>query len=412
LLSHSSIFSGILSVITIIIILLISIYYTLELFERKDPKAFYFHNFLKDAGEYEFNTTSLFHFISIVRNFQDTSTIEPIDFTIYSIVGAQLYVTTYLNTAKYAGIETFDHWLYGYCNKDKNTKNLDHLITYDFFEKSACIKSFYNHKDRQYYDIGDPNFRWPSIAHGTYSNSNQIYGIYLQQCNNKTLKRILGEGYQCKDDQGMADYLSVLGSRVFHLYLLDNYVNILNYKSPYINYFQRIETPFSNIQYTINDINLSPAHIATHNGLVTDKVEVNISYIFDKDDVYIEEKGEFDIYISYMFFLKNMGDYYERNYKKIQDVISEIGGIYQAITVIAMCINSLYNNYVILSDTEQLLYSTIYNEKENQRKQSIEYKYTKNRSKIKSSDTKIQNIKDKKKVRKEEILKVEVQLKK
>jgi hypothetical protein len=126
-------------------------------------------------------------------------------------------------------------------------------------------------------------------------------------------------------------------------------------------------------------------------------VEVNISYIFSKEDVYIEEKGEFDIYTSYMFFLKNMGDYYERNYKKIQDVISEIGGIYQAITVIAMCINSLYNNYVILSDTEQLLQSTIFNEKENHRKQSFEYKQTKNKSKIKSSDKNIQNIKDKKK---------------
>ena len=79
LLSHSSIFSGILSVITIIIILLISIYYTLELFEKKDPKAFYFHNFLKDAGEYELNTTTLFHYISIIRNHKDGSNNEPID---------------------------------------------------------------------------------------------------------------------------------------------------------------------------------------------------------------------------------------------------------------------------------------------------------------------------------------------
>jgi hypothetical protein len=96
-----------------------------------------------------------------------------------------------------------------------------------------------------------------------------------------------------------------------------------------------------------------------------------------------------------MFFLKNMVDYYERNYKKIQDVVSEIGGIYQAITVIAMLINSLYNNYVILSDTKQLLHSTIFNEKENHNKQSIEYKQTKNKNKIKISDKNIQKIKDK-----------------
>jgi hypothetical protein len=92
-----------------------------------------------------------------------------------------------------------------------------------------------------------------------------------------------------------------------------------------------------------------------------------------------------------------MVDYNERNYKKIQDVISEIGGIYQAIIVIAICINSLYNNYVILSDTEQLLQSTIINEKENNRKKSIEYKHTKHKSKIKSIEANIKNIKDKKK---------------
>ena len=395
LLSHSSIFSGILSVITIIAIIFFSIYYSLELFERKDPKAFHFNNFLKDVGEYEINTTSIFHFISIIRNFKDTSTNEPFDFTIYNIVGAQLYVDNYLNIAKYAGIQIIDHWLYGPCNKNKNTKNLDHLITYDFFEQSACIKSFYNHTERKYYDIGDPNFRWPTIAHGTYSDSNLIYGIYLQNCNNNILKRILGEGHQCKGNEEIEEYLNLRGSTIFHLYLLNNYVNVLNYKSPYINYFHRIETPFSNVQYTSHDINLSPANVTTHNGLATDNVEVNISYIFDKDDVYIKDKGEFDIYISYMFFLKNMVDYYERNYKKIQDIISEIGGIYQAITVIAMLINSFYNNYVILSDTKQLLHSTIFNEKENHKKQSIEYKNINNKNKIKVSDKNVQKIKDK-----------------
>jgi hypothetical protein len=90
-----------------------------------------------------------------------------------------------------------------------------------------------------------------------------------------------------------------------------------------------------------------------------------------------------------------MVEYYERNYKKIQDLISEIGGVYQAITIIAICINNLYNNYVILSDTQQLLQSTIFNEKENHRQQSIECKHTKNKSKIKISDKNIPKIKDK-----------------
>ena len=39
------------------------------------------------------------------------------------------------------------------------------------------------------------------------------------------------------------------------------------------------------------------------------------------------------------FFLSNNQKYYERSYKRIQDIISNIGGINQAITIIAIIIN-------------------------------------------------------------------------
>ena len=54
---------------------------------------------------------------------------------------------------------------------------------------------------------------------------------------------------------------------------------------------------------------------------------------------------------------------YGRTYKRIQDVVSNIGGINQAITLIGIYLNSFYNNFIVLSDTELLLNSSIYNEK-------------------------------------------------
>ena len=33
-----------------------------------------------------------------------------------------------------------------------------------------------------FYEIGDPKFSWPKIAHGTFNEKNTIYGIYLQKC--------------------------------------------------------------------------------------------------------------------------------------------------------------------------------------------------------------------------------------
>ena len=45
----------------------------------------------------------------------------------------------------------------------------------------------------------------------------------------------------------------------------------------------------------------------------------------------------------FCFYLKNTQDYFERTYKRIQDVISKIGGINQAITIIAAFLNNLYH---------------------------------------------------------------------
>ena len=55
--------------------------------------------------------------------------------------------------------------------------------------------------------------------------------------------------------------------------------------------------------------------------------------------------------------------YYERTYKKIQDVFSSIGGMYQIIIIFTTIINRVYNEYIILSDTDILLNNSIYNEK-------------------------------------------------
>ena len=51
--------------------------------------------------------------------------------------------------------------------------------------------------------------------------------------------------------------------------------------------------------------------------------------------------------------------YYKRIYKTIQDVISDIGGISEFITMLASYINSLYNNYNTLFDFEKTISPSI-----------------------------------------------------
>lgn len=372
-LSHNSIVSGILSAIALVFIIILVVYFSLEIIQRKNPNSFYFHSFAKDAGNFRIDTSSLFHFISSTVNNQGKTINEDFDYTIFNIIGVNIYYKNFLTFQKRSGLKFIEHWIYGPCNKEINTKGLDDLLVYDFFEKSSCIKKYYSTKEEKYIDIGDPKFVWPEIAHGTFNEENILYNILIQKCNNDTLREILGEGYTCKNENEIDSYFNIRGSRIFHFYFVNNYINLLNYQEPNFKFFYRIESPLYKDQYSTNDLNIDPALIKTNNGLVLEHIEEEISYIFERNDVYIGSNEGQDIYMVYCFFLKNMMEYYQRTYKRIQDVISNIGGINQAITIIAVYLNNFYNSFIVLYDTELLLNSSIHLEKKIHKKKSAQY---------------------------------------
>ena len=289
-LSHSSIISGILSIIAITFIIILVVYFSLDLIKRNDPNTFYFNSFIEDAGLYQINRSSLFHFVSVVENIRGVSNHAEFDFESFSVVGAQSYVDNYLNNIKSdpKGVKAVDHWIYGYCNKEANTEGLDDLLNYDFFEKSACIKAFYNSTEKEYYNVRDPKFVWPEIAYGTFNELNKLYGIFIQKCNNQTIEDVLGEDHVCKTEEQINNYFNIIGgSRIIHLYFVNNYINVLNYKNPNNKFFYRIENPFTKEQYTTNDINFNPTFVYSHNELIFDNIRKDVSYMFDRNDIYI-----------------------------------------------------------------------------------------------------------------------------
>ena len=70
-------------------------------------------------------------------------------------------------------------------------------------------------------------------------------------------------------------------------------------------------------------------------------------------------------YMLYYLWLGNRMQDYIRTYRRIQDVMSDIGGIFQAMTLIAEIVNYLYNGYIVLYDTQELLSSYKISIKEN-----------------------------------------------
>ena len=110
--SHSSWMSGILSLIQVAIMIFVTIYYSLDLINHREPKSYFYYRFIENAGFYPLNASSFFHFISIVTQ-SDSVTEYSFDFLSFRIIGFDTYYARYIENPNLTNI---DHWLYGKCD--------------------------------------------------------------------------------------------------------------------------------------------------------------------------------------------------------------------------------------------------------------------------------------------------------
>ena len=361
-LTHSSIASGIISIFAIIFIFIIVIYYSLDMIQKKNPKVYNIDSYIEDVPTFKVNYTSFFHFINIVT-VGSPGGIDGIDFKKFRIIGSKAYYSNFLHT----NLKSITHWVYGPCDNSSDLGELGKLITYDYFQKCACIKKYYDHKNNKYFNINNPNFKWPEIGHGLSHDNNIMYNIYIQNCNDNLIGEVLGDDSQCNNITEINKYFQIQrGQKMFHLYFLDHYINNSDYRNPIKPYFTRIETPYESDQYTVHNIKFNPSLIKTDHGIIFEDKKEELSYEYDRNEEYIKEKGEKDdIYISYSFLFKNVMIESERKYKRIQDIISEIGGFYKFAQLFAFYLNYYYNCYIVLQDTQILLNDLIQTEKGN-----------------------------------------------
>ena len=362
---HSSAISGIISILSVAFIFNILLYYSLVMILKKNPKVYNIDSYIEDVPTFKVNFTSFFHFVNII-SVGYKSGIDGIDFTKFSIIGSKAYYTNFLHT----NIRSISHWIYGPCNNSSDLGEIGKLIKYDFFSKCACIKKYYNSHTGKYYELGNPNFKWPEIGHGVSHDDNIMYNIYLQNCNENIVGKVLGNDSQCKNITEINQYLQERGSqKMFHLYFLDHYINNSDYKNPNKPYFSRIESPFELGHYTVNNLKFNPSLIKTDYGFILEKIKEELSYAYDINEGLVKDKGENDdIYNCCSFIFKNVMIESERKYKRIQDIISEIGGFYKFTQLLAFYLNYFYNNYIVLSDTQILLNNLIQTEKDNTNK--------------------------------------------
>ena len=355
---HSSIFSGILTAIAYIIVFIFGVYYALEFINRENPTAYFFNRYIEDAGTFPLNASSMFNFIQLIHT--DSNKPVAMDFTAFRIVGFdEVQPDTYTHSddktteAKRQPIE-FNHWLYGPCNNSSDTAGIGHLIDFDYFEQSACIRKYYDKSAGKYYNTGDPKFKWPVILKGCSHPDRTYYGVIVEKCVDDESHKL--SGYEkCKTDD---EINAIIKQHSIYMQLIDQFSDILNYKNPFRKYFYTVTNSLDETIFGINHLNFNPATTVTHNGFFFDNIVTEHSYFFTQNSQQVISTNTQKCLNGFFFWMQNTLQYYERNYKRLQDIFSDIGGISSIVLVMAEIINSLVSGYIVLYDTEDLIFST------------------------------------------------------
>ena len=283
---HASILSGILSLLAHFLVFIGGIYYVLDFINKNSPKAAYFFNrYVEDAGYFPVNATQIFNFIQI-NNKRDNKAI-PFDFSVFRAVGLDdAFYDEYMDNPNI--LEGKDHWIYGYCNNSTDTKGISHLVNFDYYEQSACIRTYYDHIKKKYYNTGEEGFRWPIIEKGCSHAERTYYGIILQKCD-EAPDILKSQGPTCKSSKEITEEVNKVGLKY---QIIDNYADILNYDRPFTKYFYEIISAITNGIYIINHLNFNPANMLTHNGIFFSNQIQERTYFFTQNEKHTIEKSD------------------------------------------------------------------------------------------------------------------------
>ena len=342
---HSSVFSGIITIISYLIILIFIVYYTLDFIDRGNPTIYFFNRYVEDAGSFPLNRSSVFHYINQISTSRNIRNLT-FDFNSISIYGLTRSIDSYFQNSDFTKI---NHWVYNICD-EKDYDSVKNFVDRKTFLQSACIEKYYNLKDNKYHFIGESGFEWPSLDHGISNPNRTIYGIIIETCQNNSLKNT------CNSINTINSYFSKYAIAVN---FIDQYADVLNYKEPFTKYINSISDAMTlGTTVTINNLNFNPSLTRTHNGFFFDNLVQERSYSFvqnDKKNVDIKE-GQ-NIVVAFYFYMQNNMTYNERYYKKFQELLSNLGGLGSFILLVGFFINSLVSYYIVLLDTEDLVFN-------------------------------------------------------
>ena len=342
-LRHSSIFSGILTLLLYVIVVAVGIVLSLDAIQKINPSAFYFNGYEEDAGFFPLNSSSIFHYIKIINT--ESNNVDPIDFDSVRIIGLIQTIDIYSTSDK--NLLNLTHWIYGNCN-DNDIKGIENLINEVNFKNAACIRKYFNKEEQKYYNTSEKGFVWPSVDKGCTHPNRTFYGIVVEQCRNDSLKQ------NCKNLNEIQKYFF---EHSIDFRFVNQYTNVYNFNNPIQKYFYDASSGIFEGSYSTNHLNFNPLKVITHTGIIFDHVKEELSYLFTQNEKITAYWDENDtgIYSAFYFWMQNQMQYYERTYKRLINVLADIGGFANSAFFVVTFLNKLFNNYIRILDTQDLI---------------------------------------------------------
>ena len=339
---HSSIFSIIISIFSFILLMILSIIFSLDFVLHKNPTSFYYNKYIEDIGIYYLNHSSFFHFVSF-------DNYSAYDRRAFSLVGVQNSVeSTYIANNNESN---FDHWIYDRCDNSDIGEYNKILNNYThYYQNGLCVKKYYNSKLRKVILYNEPDFAYPTVEHGASSTKEVYYGVFIQRCQNNS-----EINDDCFDNKTIDDI--IYSSISYSVFFVDYVIDIENYKRPFKYFFHQILNKYSTLSYTINVLNFQNLEIHTIAGIIFESKKVINTYKYDQNEKITSEKSvEYlndNIFGAFSLSMQNMQNVYSRKYKKLEDIAASIGGIIKVINIFSYFINYIFYKFQVIKDFNQ-----------------------------------------------------------
>ena len=341
---HASIFSGILTILLSLFIILLIIILSIDFIFKKNPTAYYYNKYVNDLDVFHLNSSGIFHYIFFINknNYQ-----MKIDNKAISIIGSDTKQNVIFANNNDSEI---NHYIYEPCNENDVGENLlkNAGINEDIKENinfGYCIKKYYNKDTKTIKYQNESDFDYPILEHGASQPNNREYGIYIKKCQNNTVIN----NNSCYDNETIYEYINNYLS-IYLINFIDSNIDVQNYKNPIEKFFHNIGNSVNKNSFTINHLNFHPLKVVTNAGIFWDRTSEIISFKFDTNEKLVESVNQ-DIIGTINFWIQNEMDIYERLYKKLQDIAGGVDGIIEIFMIIIKFFNIIFfNDFQVISD--------------------------------------------------------------